>query len=53
MPSSLDGEGVERVALLERRPQAPVAHDHRVDDAELIEGVVVLAQDAQLRRTTD
>ena len=45
--------GVEHVAFLERLPEALVAHDHRVDDAELVEGVVVLAQDAQLRRTSD
>ena len=47
------GTGVQRVALLERVPEPLVAHDHRVDDAELVERVVVLAQDADLRRTVD
>ena len=52
MPSSsvIVGLGVEPLALLERAPQALVAHDDRVDDAELVEGELVLAQDAQLRR---
>jgi hypothetical protein len=44
---------VEPLSLLERFPEALVAHDHRVDDPELIERVVVLAQDAQSRRTSD
>src|SRR4030095_13198621 len=47
------GTGIESVALLERAPQPGVAHDHRVDDPELVEGVMVLAQDADLRRTDD
>ena len=45
--------GVEHVAFLERLPEALVAHDHGVDDAELVEGIVVLAQDAQLRWPSD
>jgi hypothetical protein len=41
---SLQAYSVSR--SLERLPQALVAHDHGVDDAELIERVVVLPQDA-------
>ena len=55
MPSSCGHVGlrVEHVALLQRRPEPLVAHDHRVDDAELIEGVLILAQDAELARARD
>ena len=42
------GLRVERLALLERRPEPRVAHDHRVDDAELVEGELVLPEDAEL-----
>ena len=45
------GLGVEEVALFERAPQAMVAHDHGVDDAELVEGELVLLEDAELLRT--
>ena len=41
---------VEPLAFLERAPQALVAHDDRVDDAELVEGELVLAQHAELLR---
>ena len=41
------GLGVEDVALRERLPQRRVAHDHGIDDAELIEGELILAQDAE------
>ena len=44
------GLGVEELALLERVPQPRVAHDDRVDDAELVEGELILPQDAELRR---
>ena len=39
---------VEQFALLERRPQAGVAHDDRVDHPERIEGELVLAEHAEL-----
>ncbi len=42
------GLGVERVALLEGLPQRRVAHDDGVDDAKLVEGKLVLAQNAKL-----
>ena len=45
--------GVEPIALLERRPQHGVAHDHRVDDAVRVEGELILAQDAEPRRPAD
>ena len=44
------GLGVEDLALLERLPQPLVAHDDRVDHAELVEGELVLPQHAELRR---
>ena len=47
------GFGVERLALLQRRPQPLVAHDHGVDHAECVEGELILAQDAELRRPDD
>ena len=47
------GLGVEDVALLERAPQPLVAHDHRVDDAELVEGELVLLEHAELLRPDD
>ena len=47
------GLGVEQLALFERAPQAVVAHDDGVDDAERVERVLVLAQDADLRRPHD
>ena len=55
MPSSsvMSGFGVELLALLERAPQPLVAHDHGVDHAELVEGELILAQDAELRRARD
>ena len=45
--------GVEVVALRERLPQRRVAHDHGVDDAEVVEGELVLAQNAELLRARD
>ena len=44
---------VEGVPFLERRPERRVAHDHGVDDAELVEGVLVLAQHAEPGRAQD
>ena len=44
---------VQPIAFLECRPQARVTHDHRVDDAELVEGELVLAQHAELLRSRD
>ena len=44
------GLRVQGVALCERVPQALVAHDHGVDDAILVERVLVLAQHAELPR---
>ena len=44
------GLGVEELALFERAPQALVPHDDRVDHAELVEGELVLPQDAELGR---
>ena len=41
------GLGVQQVPLLERRPQDRVAHDHRVDDPEPVEGELVLTQHAE------
>ena len=38
------GLGVEPLALLERGPQPRVAHDDGVDDAEPIEGELILAR---------
>ena len=42
--------GIKHVALLERLPQRGIAHDDRVDDAKLVEGELVLAQNTQLLR---
>ena len=42
------GLGIELLAFCEGRPQARVAHDHRVDDAELVECELILAQHAEL-----
>ena len=42
------GLRVENVARLERVPQPLVAHDDRVDHAELVEGELILSQDAEL-----
>ena len=39
--------GVEPLAFLERGPQPRVAHDDGVDDAEGVEGELVLLEDAQ------
>ena len=47
------GLGVQLVALVQRAPQALVAHDDGVDDAELVERVLVLAKHAQLARAGD
>jgi hypothetical protein len=40
--------GVDRIALFERLPRAFVAHDDRIDHPIGIEGILVLAQDADL-----
>ena len=45
--------GVEDVALGEGLPQGHVAHDHGIDDAVLIEGKLVLAQDAEFLGARD
>ncbi len=45
--------GVERVALLESLPQRGIAHDDGVNDAELVEGKLVLPQDAEFLRPRD
>ena len=42
------GLGVDDLALLERGPEALVAHDDGVDDAEGVELVLVLLEDAEL-----
>ncbi len=47
------GLGVEDVALFERAPQPLVAHDHRVDDAQLVVGELILLEDAELLRADD
>ena len=39
--------GVEYVALRQSLPQWRVAHDHRIDRAELVEGELVLPQHAE------
>ena len=44
---------VEDFALLERAPQLVVAHHDSVDDAELVEGELILPQDADLGRAHD
>ena len=40
-------QGVDAVALGLHRPEFLVAHDHRIDDAEVLVGELVLAQLAQ------
>ena len=45
--------GVEHFARLQRLPQPRVAHDHGVDDAELVERELILAEDAELVRPGD
>ena len=45
--------GINRVALLQRRPQTLVSHDDRIDHAVGVERELVLAQDPQLPRTHD
>ena len=47
------GPGVKRVAFGKRVPEATVSHHDGIDDAVLVEGEVILAQHAQLRRTDD
>ena len=42
------GLRVEPVAFGERAPEPLVAHDHRVDDAVGVEGILILAQHAEL-----
>src|SRR5260370_158870 len=42
------GLGVEGVALLESVPENLVAHHYRVDDTEIVEGELILAEDAHL-----
>ena len=44
--------GVQELALLERAPQALVAHDHRVDHPELVEGELILPQHARAWRAS-
>jgi hypothetical protein len=44
---------VELVPFLERGPQAVVAHDDGIDDPILVEGVLILTQDAELARPVD
>jgi len=45
--------GVEGFAFLEGFPESGVAHDDRVNDAEFVEGELVLAQDADFLGTRD
>jgi len=47
------GLGVEDLALFERPPQAPVAHDHGVGNPDVVEGVLVLGEDPELGGTGD
>ena len=47
------GLGVQQLAFFERLPQPLVAHDDGVDDAEFVEGELVLAQHAELLRARD
>ena len=44
---------VQLLALLERRPEPGVAHDHRVDHTEPIKDELILPQDAELGRSRD
>ena len=52
MPSSsvefVVGLGVENFALLQSSPQRRIAHDHGIDHAEVVEGELVLTQNADL-----
>jgi hypothetical protein len=45
--------GVENFAFLESLPERAIAHDHGINHAMLVEGELVLAQDAELFRTRD
>jgi hypothetical protein len=45
--------GVEVLALFERSPQTVVPHDHRVDDPEAVEGIVILTEHPDLLGTHD
>ena len=47
------GLGVQRIPFGERIPEAMVPHDDRIDDAILVEGELILAQHAELRRSDD
>src|SRR5687767_13763263 len=47
------GPGVQQLALLQGRPEPPVAHDYRIDDAARVEGELILAEDADLLWTAD
>ena len=38
--------GIKRIALLQRLPQRPVAHDDGVDDTEIVECELILTQNA-------
>ena len=55
MPSASvkSGFGEDVLALVERRPQAAVAHDDRVDDAKGVKGELILAEDRKLARADD
>ena len=44
---------IDNFAFFERSPQAPVAHDDRVNHAILIEGELILAQNSELARAYD
>src|ERR1035438_1815759 len=45
--------GVDDFPFFQSGPQAPIAHDHGVDHTMLIEGELILAQNAKLPRTDD
>ena len=45
--------GIDDFAFFQSGPQAPVAHDDRVDHAILVEGKLILAQNAELPRADD
>jgi hypothetical protein len=45
--------GVERLTRLQRLPQTLVAHDDGIDDAERVEGELVLPEHAELVRPRD
>ncbi len=44
---------IDDFAFFESGPQAAIAHDDRIDDAILIEGKLILAQNSQLARADD